>query len=75
MVIIPDYYRGEVCNITKPFDERSKEDFIEIQTFIKKHTAWDNKLRMDWEKSIYPYAINKGAKSFGTLGRSQVWSF
>ena len=55
--------------MTTPFDKRSKEDFIKIQTFIKKYTTWDDKLSADWEKSILPYAINKGAKSFGTLGR------
>ena len=79
MVIIPDYYRGEVCNVTtvngQRVCKRSKEDFIKIQTFIKKHTAWDDKLRADWEKSIFPYAIKNGAKSFGALGRSQVWPF
>ena len=67
MVIIPDYYRGDVCNVTtvngQRVCKRSKEDFIKIQTFIKKHTAWDDKLRADWEKSIFPYAIKKGAKS------------
>ena len=75
MVIIPDYYRGDVCNVTTPYDKRSKEDSIKIQTFIKKYTAWDDKLRADWEKSIFPYATKKGAKSFGALGRSQVWPF
>ena len=69
MVIIPDYYRGTCCNITTPFDKRSKEDFEMLQAFIKKHSVWEGSLRDDWEKSIYPYAIQHGAESISTIGK------
>ena len=74
-VIIPDYYRGTCCNITTPFDKRSKEDFEMLQAFIKKHSVWEGSLKDDWEKSIYPYAIQHGAESISTIGKQEKNNF
>ncbi len=64
MVIIPDYYRGKICDVTK-------ENFDTIMTFLKTESAWDGKLKEDWEKSICPYATKLGAKSFGAIGKKK----
>jgi hypothetical protein len=62
MVIIPDYFRGEMINpINKP-----REEIVE---FVKKQTQWDDKLKQDWEEKIKPYALEHGAKTFGAIGR------
>jgi len=61
MVIIPDYYRGQICDVTK-------ENLDTIVTFLKRESKWEGKLNEDWEKSICPYATKHGAKSFGTIG-------
>ena len=62
MVIIPDYYRGKICDVTK-------ENLDTIMTFLKTESVWDGKLKEDWEKSICPYATKNGAISFGTIGK------
>ena len=64
MVIIPDYYRGQICDVTK-------ENLDTIVTFLKRESKWEGKLNEDWEKSICPYATKNGAKSFGTIGKKQ----
>jgi len=61
MVIIPDYYRGTICDVTK-------EEFETIMAFLRNESVWEGKLKEDWEKSICPYATENGAKSFGTIG-------
>jgi len=61
MVIIPDYYRGKICDVTK-------ENLDTIMTFLKTESVWDGKLKEDWEKSVCPYATKNGAISFGTIG-------
>ena len=68
MVIIPDYYRGQICDVTK-------ENFDTIMTFLKTESKWEGKLKEDWEKSICPYATKHGAKSFGTIGKNNQLSF
>ena len=65
MVIIPDYYRGKICDVTK-------ENLDTIMTFLKTESVWDGKLKVDWEKSICPYAIKNGAVSFGTIGKKKI---
>ena len=65
MVIIPDYYRGKICDVTK-------ENFDTIMTFLKTESVWEGKLKEDWEKSICPYATKNGATSFGTIGNKQI---
>ena len=61
MVIIPDYFRGEMINpMNKPREE--------IVDFVKKQTQWDGKLKQDWEEKIQPYALKHGAKTFGAIG-------
>ena len=62
MVIIPDYYRGKICDVTK-------ENLDTIMTFLKTESVWDGKLKEDWEKSVCPYATKNGAISFGTIGK------
>ena len=61
MVIIPDYYRGAICDVTK-------EEVDTIMTFLKTESVWEGKLKDDWEKSILPYATKNGAKTFGAIG-------
>ena len=68
MVIIPDYYRGQICDVTK-------ENLDTIVTFLKRESKWEGKLNEDWEKSICPYATKHGAKSFGTIGKNNQLSF
>ena len=61
MVIVPDYYRGAICDVTK-------EEFETIMKFLRDESVWEGKLKDDWEKSIFPYATENGAISFGTIG-------
>lgn len=61
MVIVPDYYRGAICDVTK-------EEFETIMKFLRDESVWEGKLKDDWEKSIFPYATENGATSFGTIG-------
>jgi hypothetical protein len=65
MVIIPDYYRGTICDVTK-------EEVETIMAFLRNESAWEGKLKDDWEKSICPYATKNGAKSFGTIGKPHL---
>ena len=65
MVIIPDYYRGTICDVTK-------EELDTILTFLRRESVWEGKLKDDWEKSVLPYASEKGAKSFGTIGKYSI---
>jgi len=58
MVIMPDFYRGEMC---EPTEER-------IASFIKEKTQWQTSLKVDWEKKIRPYAEKHGAITFGGVG-------
>ena len=61
MVIIPDYFRGEMINpMTKP-----REEIVE---FVKKQSQWEGHLKLDWEEKIQPYALKHGAKTFGAIG-------
>ena len=66
MVIIPDYFRGKICDVSKLL---AKGDFAAMMTFLKTETVWNGKLKDDWEKSILPYATQNGAKSFGVIGK------
>lgn len=60
MVLIPDYFRGKVYDVTKlPMEE--------LLAAFKEET-WEKKLKDDWEKALLPYAKKHGAKSFGTTG-------
>ena len=61
MVIIPDYYRGTYCNIFK-------EDKASIESFCKRESTWEGKLKDDWEKSILPYISEHGASTIGSVG-------
>ena len=62
MVIIPDYYRGAICDVTK-------EEVDTIMAFLRTESVWEGKLKDDWENSVLPYAIKNGAKVFGTIGK------
>ena len=68
MVIIPDYYRGAICDVTK-------EDWDTIKAFLKNESIWEGKLKDDWEKSVLPYATEKGAKVFGAIGKFRSLNF
>jgi len=57
LVIMPDFYRGDMCEPTE----------ARIGTFIKEVTNWD-KLKVDWEQKIKPYAEKHGAKTYGAVG-------
>ena len=61
MVVIPDYYRGTYCNIFK-------EDKASIESFAKRESTWEGKLKDDWEKSILPYISEHGASIIGSVG-------
>jgi len=59
MVILPDYFRGDSLDFrTEP--QRAPE-------FFNKTTQW-SKLKNDIEDIILPFAKNRGAETFGTLG-------
>ena len=57
LVIMPDYYRKTWCD---PSDEK-------IGSFIKEKTDWKN-LKEDWEQKIQPFAEEKGAQYYGSVG-------
>ena len=57
LVIMPDFYRGDMCEPTE----------ARIGTFIKDVTNWD-KLKVDWEQKIKPYAEKHGAQTYGAVG-------
>ena len=58
LVILPDFYRGEMRN---PFTD------TDLLDFCKNVTQWD-KLKSDWENKIKPYSEKHGAKTFGAVG-------
>ncbi len=59
LVIMPDYYRGEMCD---PFKDGAK-----VPDFVKKHTQWAN-LKADWDNKVRPYAEKNGAQVYGAVG-------
>ena len=59
LVIMPDYYRGTLCNPATDMDK--------LPAFAKKQSDWKN-LKNDWEQKIQPFAEKKGAQSYGTVG-------
>ena len=68
MVIIPDYFDiALVSPMTTPMEK--------LIPFLKKHTDSDGKLKLDWEDKIHPYALEQGAKTFGTIGNSSMLDF
>jgi dienelactone hydrolase len=58
MVLVPDYYRGEMR------DPAVDKDFM---AFMKGKSEW-SQLEQDWVKRIRPHALRHGAKRFGSLG-------
>jgi len=60
LVIMPDYYRGTMCDI---FNETPDA----IVAFIKKHSVLSDLVK-DFQDFVLPYATKNGAKSFGTFG-------
>jgi len=60
MVLIPDYYRGTFCDVTKEPGEK-------IMAFLKTNTDLA-KLRTEFETFVLPYAKKHGAESLGTFG-------
>ena len=68
MVIIPDYFDiALVSPMTTPMEE--------LIPFLKNHTDWEGKLRLDWEEKIHPYALGHGAKTFGTIGNLNMLDY
>ena len=61
MVILPDYYCGKMINPKVSPRE-------ELGEFIKNETQWEGHLQKVWEEKIKPYAVQHGAKMFGTIG-------
>jgi len=59
LVIMPDFYRGDMC------DPAAEPD--RIGGFIKDVTKWPS-LKLDWEKKVKPYAEKHGAKTYGSVG-------
>ena len=60
MVLIPDFYRGTFCDVTKEPGET-------IMAFLKSSTDLAN-LRKDFDNFVLPYAKKNGAESIGTFG-------
>ena len=60
LVILPDYYRGQMC-------DPSKEGYGVLNKFIQDKTKWAE-LQLDWEKRVKPLAEKLGAKTYGTIG-------
>ena len=61
LVIMPDYYRKTWCD---PSDEK-------IGSFIKEKTDWKN-LKEEWEQKIQPFAQEKGAQYYGSVGTNNI---
>ena len=61
LVIMPDYYRKTWCD---PSDEK-------IGSFIKEKTDWKN-LKKEWEQKIQPFAEEKGAQYYGSVGTNNI---
>ena len=61
LVIMPDYYRKTWCD---PSDEK-------IGSFIKEKTDWKN-LKEEWEQKIQPFAEEKGAQYYGSVGTNNI---
>ena len=61
LVILPDYFRGQMCDPTKD-GGRSK-----LVKFLQDQTKWAE-LQLDWEKRVKPLAEKLGAKTYGTIG-------
>jgi hypothetical protein len=59
MVLVPDYYRGEMR------DPTVDKDFM---AFMQRQSNWAGQLEQDWLKRIRPHALKHGAKRFGSLG-------
>ena len=59
LVIMPDYYRGEMCDPSKEGDR--------VVKFLQDKTKW-SELQVDWEKRVKPLAEKLGAKTYGTVG-------
>merc|ERR1712200_261596 len=59
LVIMPDFYRGDMC------DPAAEPD--RIGGYIKDVTKWPS-LKLDWEKKVKPYAEKNGAKTYGSVG-------
>ena len=57
---MPDYYRGTLCDPSTDGDK--------VPGFLKEHTQW-KPLKEDWEQKIRPFAENKGAQVYGTIGK------
>jgi len=60
LVLMPDYYRGSLCDPTKDGDK--------LPGFLKDQTKWESNLKVDWEKKVKPLAEKLGAKSYGAVG-------
>jgi len=60
MVLIPDYYRGGMCDVTKDPGDK-------VVAFLKANTDLE-KLKTDFESFVLPYAKKSGASSIGTFG-------
>jgi len=60
LVIMPDYYRGTMCDV-------HKEPQDTTVAFLKAHSVLSD-LRKDFQSFVLPYATKKGAKTLGTFG-------
>jgi len=60
LVVMPDYYRGSLCDPTT--------DGERLPAFIQEQTKWESNLKNDWEKKIRPFAEKLGAKTYGAVG-------
>ena len=68
MVILPDYYCGKMVNpMTTP-----REQLVE---FVKNETQWEDTLKKVWEEKIMPYAVQHGAKIFGSIGNPSSFHY
>merc|ERR1712002_1080940 len=60
LVIMPDYYLGTLCDVTKEPQETTV-------AFLKAHSVLSD-LKKDFQSFVLPYAAKKGAKTLGTFG-------
>jgi len=60
LVILPDYYRGTMCDVHKEPQETTV-------AFLKEHSVLTN-LEKDFKNFVLPYATKNGAKSISTFG-------